>query len=131
MGYTKGQLKLTLDYIRDEAPIIIHFHVDKCLQFFLKDTHYRNQFETGTSSGTLNRQTRTQWENSLFENAYNDAKDAERCKYGVMNVVNDPNGITAAYSYGNSYMILQHVRLRSSFANQDTGGGASCSTRLL
>ena len=41
----------TMDYVREEAPIIIHFHVDKCLahgtEFFINDTHYRNQFETG------------------------------------------------------------------------------------
>lgn len=28
------------------------------MDFFLKDTHYRNQFETGTSGGTLSVPTR-------------------------------------------------------------------------
>eukprot|EP00656_Telonema_subtile_P012648 TRINITY_DN16381_c0_g2_i2.p1 TRINITY_DN16381_c0_g2~~TRINITY_DN16381_c0_g2_i2.p1 ORF type:complete len:490 (+),score=117.47 TRINITY_DN16381_c0_g2_i2:181-1650(+) len=124
LGYTPAQLQRCMDYVREEAPIIIHFHVDRCLDFLMKDTHYRNQFETGTSSGSLSRDSRTAWENSLFSNAYQGVKDFDRVKYGVMNVVNDPNGITAAYSYGNSYMVLKHARLRCSFANQDTGGGS-------
>ena len=28
----------TMDYIREEAPIVIHFHLDKCVDFFIKDT---------------------------------------------------------------------------------------------
>ena len=30
------------------APLIIHFHLDKSVDFFIKDTHYRNRFETNT-----------------------------------------------------------------------------------
>lgn len=33
-----GLLCSTMDYIREEAPIIIHFHLDKCVDFFIKDT---------------------------------------------------------------------------------------------
>eukprot|EP00771_Trimastix_marina_P003231 gnl/Trimastix_PCT/4451.p1 GENE.gnl/Trimastix_PCT/4451~~gnl/Trimastix_PCT/4451.p1 ORF type:complete len:1061 (+),score=300.19 gnl/Trimastix_PCT/4451:61-3243(+) len=53
LGFTESQLKRTLRYIRDEAPIIIHFNCDKVMQFFIKDTHYRNQFETAMSGGGL------------------------------------------------------------------------------
>eukprot|EP00656_Telonema_subtile_P047328 TRINITY_DN5428_c0_g1_i12.p1 TRINITY_DN5428_c0_g1~~TRINITY_DN5428_c0_g1_i12.p1 ORF type:complete len:423 (-),score=168.29 TRINITY_DN5428_c0_g1_i12:149-1417(-) len=123
LGYTEAQLQRAMDYIREEAPIIIHFHIDKCIDFFLKDTHYRNQFETGSSSGSLSRASRTQWENDLFSNAYANAQDFDRCKYGVMNVVNDPAGLTAAYQYGDSYMVLKHVRLRCSFSSRDSGAG--------
>lgn len=45
------------------------------MEFFVKDTHYRNQFETGKSSGTLNRSSRTQWENRMFDNKYAKATD--------------------------------------------------------
>lgn len=123
LGYSEAQLQRCMDYIREEAPIIVHFHIDRCLDFFIKDTHYRNQFETGTSSGSLSRQSRTSWENDLFSNAYANAKDFDRCKYGVMNVVNDPAGLTAAYQYGDSYMVLKHVRLRCSFSSRDSGAG--------
>eukprot|EP00658_Telonema_sp_P-2_P033538 TRINITY_DN24596_c0_g1_i1.p1 TRINITY_DN24596_c0_g1~~TRINITY_DN24596_c0_g1_i1.p1 ORF type:complete len:406 (+),score=101.50 TRINITY_DN24596_c0_g1_i1:249-1466(+) len=123
LGYSEAQLQRCLDYIRDEAPIIIHFDLQKCIDFFIKDTHYRNQFETGTSAGCLSRGSRTQWENDLFNNAYNNAADFDRVKYGVMNVVNDPAGITSAYQYGNCYMVLKHVRLRCSLSAQDSGAG--------
>jgi endogenous inhibitor of DNA gyrase (YacG/DUF329 family) len=53
LGYTEKDLKQTLRYIRNDAQLIIHLHPDRVLHFLLKDTHYRNQFETGTGSGAL------------------------------------------------------------------------------
>ena len=56
----------------------------------------------------------------------------ERVKYGVLNIVQDPNGVLACRGYGDSYLLLKSetVRLRTSFASRDTGGGtaklASC-----
>ena len=46
-----------LRYIRDEAPIIIHIPIenDGRMEKLLADTHYRNQFETMISRGTLAR----------------------------------------------------------------------------
>ena len=54
MGFTEKDTESALKYIRDEAPIIIHFNLAKCIGFFVNDTHYRNQFETATSGGLLN-----------------------------------------------------------------------------
>jgi len=45
------------------------------MQFFLKDTHYRSQFETNKSSGSLSRTSRTQWEDRMFDNFYSKATD--------------------------------------------------------
>ncbi len=53
-------------------------------------------------------------------------------QYGVLNIVQDPNGVIACRPYGDSYLLLRsdRVRLRTSFASKDTGGGtaqlASC-----
>lgn len=120
LGYTEDQLRRTLHYIRDEAPIIIHAMVDQLLPCLLKDTHYRNQFETHTSHGSLDRNARTEWENRMFNRIYHNAKAFDRVKYGVLNIVRDPFGVQACNSYGDSYFVLQKVRLRCSFASKDT-----------
>ena len=52
----------TLQWVRSAAPIIIHINLDKVLQFLVKDTHYRNQFETGTSGGSTDLKARSSWE---------------------------------------------------------------------
>lgn len=64
-----------LFYIENHAPIIIHIHVLKHMEFFIKDTHYRSQFETNKSSGSLSRQSRTEWENRMFDKQYAKATD--------------------------------------------------------
>lgn len=50
-------------------------HVSKHMEFFVKDTHYRNQFETNKSSGSLSRQSRTTWEDRMFDKKYSQATD--------------------------------------------------------
>lgn len=121
MGYSEEQLKRTLRYIRDEAPIIIHVDLSNVLQFFNKDTHYRNQFETNSSRGTLSHSTRREWEGRIFDNIYEKRSSGfDRVKYGVLNIVNDPYGINSCIYYGDSYLILKKVRLRTSFANKDS-----------
>ena len=42
LGFDELDLETTLKYIRDEAPIIIHFNIARVLKFFVEDTHYRN-----------------------------------------------------------------------------------------
>lgn len=61
LGFKLQDLNNLQFYIENYAPIIIHIHITKHMQFFVKDTHYRNQFETGKSSGSLSRQSRTTW----------------------------------------------------------------------
>jgi hypothetical protein len=63
------------------CPLVIHFPID-VLELFVNDTHYRNQFETARSRGTLDTSARTIWEASLFGDAYNDAEPFVRPKYG-------------------------------------------------
>lgn len=42
LDLSKGALRKTCLYIRDEAPIIVHFKAS-LFPLFLKDTHYKNQ----------------------------------------------------------------------------------------
>jgi len=123
LGYTEEDLKRTLWYIRDEAPITIHFHPTRVLQILLKDTHYKNQFETHTSSGSTDLSARGGWEDNCFGAIYRGASPSDRVKYGVLNIVRDPTGVQACLGYGDSFFILRKVRLRTSFASSDT----SCS----
>ena len=111
LGYSIEDLNNLQYYIENYAPIIIHCHVAKHMQFFVKDTHYRSQFETNKSSGSLSRASRTTWEDRMFDKKYSKAKDFERVKYGVINFTNDPKGVKSCTSYGPSYMLLkEHVR---------------------
>ena len=66
------------------------------LGLFLQDTHYRNQFETNSSRGTLNATARQQWEKTLFGESYNSAAPSTRPKYGVVNYDHDYLGCKRA-----------------------------------
>ena len=56
----------------------------------MQDTHYRNQFETRTTSGSSDIAKRKAWESRLFPEIYDDVEAKHRVKYGVLNAVNDP-----------------------------------------
>ena len=126
LGLVEDDLKVLLRYVRNEAPIIIHLQLETVLPHLVKDTHYRNQFETNTSKGTLSHTTRTQWENRMFKGIYDKSTGYDRVKYGVLNTPNSPNGISACYAYGDSFMLLaDNVRLRTTFADMDTGSDSA------
>ncbi|CAE7869240.1 CML6 [Symbiodinium sp. KB8] len=120
LGHTDTELWMVLAWIRELAPLIVHINLDKVGQFFMKDTHYRNQFETKTSGGLLKTSAREKWERGLFGTAYDDAKPAERPKYGVQNIWNDPRGVVGARQYGDSYIVLKDFRLRCTLSPQDS-----------
>lgn len=108
IGYNKEHLDNLQFYIENLAPLIVHIHVTKHMEFFIKDTHYRSQFETNKSSGSLSRPSRIQWEGRMFDKKYDTATDYERVKYGVLNVTNDPNGVKCCSSYGLSYFLMKN-----------------------
>lgn len=120
LGYSDSDLWMTLAWIRELAPIIVHVNLDKILQFMEGDTHYRNQFETGTSGGLLKTEVRKKWEKDLFGGCYDRAAGPERPKYGVQNVMNDHRGVVKCAQYGDSYLILKDVRLRTTFSPEDS-----------
>lgn len=124
LGYGEDELQGVLGWIQDLAPMCIHIHIDDVGRFLETDEFYRSQFETGTSCGALDDKNmiRKGWETDLFGGAYDEAKPFERCKYGALGVMNDYRGITSAYQYGDSYLVLKDVRLRATFASTDSGG---------
>jgi len=130
LGYPEGSLSRVLEYIKDEAPIIVHIDLEKRIDRLAQDTHYRNQFETKLTCGSSNLEARSSWEDRLFQNVYKTAKPSERVKYGVLNAVNDPRGVaTCASIYGRDYLVLQGVRLRTTFSDKDSdkaGEKGSC-----
>ena len=102
-------------------PLIIHVNLNNTLQHLNKDTHYRNLFETTTSCGSRNLLARTTWENNLFKKFYDNTDDHDRVKYGVLNLTNDPCGLTCCYGYGDSYLELKpNVKSRSTFVFGDS-----------
>ncbi|CAE7250991.1 unnamed protein product [Symbiodinium pilosum] len=120
LGYKDMDLWTTLSFVRDFAPLIVHIHFDRMWQFIIEDTHYRSQFETGKSCGLNNREVRDRWERDLFQGAYTGCRDFERPKYGVLNVHNDYRGVVRAKQYGDCYMVLKDVRLRTTFSPEDS-----------
>lgn len=120
LGYCDNDLWMLLAWIREAAPIIIHVNLVKLAIHLKNDSHYRNQFETNTSSGLKNHGLRIKWERDLFGNAYESAKPCDRPKYGVQNIWNDYRGVVGCKQYGDSYLMLRGVRLRCTFSPEDS-----------
>jgi len=120
MGFQDNDLWMTLAYIRELAPIIVHVNLSKMMPFMENDTHYRNQFETNTSGGLLKPQVREKWERDLFGGCYDGAPGKDRCKYGVLNAMNDFRGVVRCAQYGDSYIVLKDARLRCTFSPEDS-----------
>jgi hypothetical protein len=129
LGRSAGELENALAFVRDDAPVIVHVHVPRVLQLLLADDHYRSQFETGTSSGTLSNATRAQWEERLFGPSYNACAAFDRVKYGVLNTTGSISGVDCAAGYGDSYLLLKsHVRHRMTFTEQDSSSALQVGT---
>jgi Protein of unknown function (DUF3626)/Probable Zinc-ribbon domain len=110
------------NFLRYNSQVIIHVK-EHMLDTILKDGYYRNQFETKTSGGSRDLESRKKWEDSLFSNYYHDVKDEERCKYGCLNVFNDNEGVKSiASQYGSAFFELkEEVKERSTFCFGDSG----------
>jgi hypothetical protein len=116
-----ANLDKIIEYLQS-CPKIIHFPIKAVLPQFLADTHYRNQFETSTSRGTLSAASRKSWEAELFGNAYTTAAPATRPKYGVVNYDRDPLGCKRARTqYGQAFLVLQNVEDRVTYSWGDSG----------
>eukprot|EP00913_Durusdinium_trenchii_P023540 g22117.t1 len=71
-------------------------------------------------SGLLKPSTREKWEKDLFGGCYDRAQGFDRCKYGVLNAMNDHRGVVKCAQYGDSYLVLRDVRLRCTFSPEDS-----------
>ena len=126
LGLKESDLENLHHYIVNYAPIIIHMHVNTHMKFFVKDTHYRNQFETRMSSGSLSECSRTNWEDRMFDRKHSAATPFERVKYGTINFTNDPHGVRCCSGYGQSYFLLKsHVRNRCTVTDMDSSSSTA------
>jgi hypothetical protein len=81
LGYKDTVLEETLTYIREDAPLIIHLKAET-LSLLVRDTHYRNHFETNPHSrGASHNTSRSAWENQLFGGAYDKASPQVGLRY--------------------------------------------------
>jgi hypothetical protein len=115
-----------LQCVRSHARIVLHFHPDRfglksttVAEALFEDGVYRNQFETGLSSGSVSAfpgGDRDAWENTLFGSAYHadGVTSSERPKYGALELVRYPDGPIPRF--GSCYFVLrQSVVERTSF----------------
>ncbi|CAK0862255.1 unnamed protein product [Prorocentrum cordatum] len=114
-------LEQIFEWVLWDAPIIIHIDLDAVGRYLKEDSYYRNQFETGTTKGLNILPIREGWEEKLFGECYKDALPFERPKYGVLDIMNDPEGVLAAKDYGRSYAILKQARFRCTLTPRDSG----------
>jgi hypothetical protein len=114
------------DCVRTHARVVLHFHPDRfgvskktVAEGLLEEGVYRNQFETGLSTGSLSAFSggaRDNWENTLFGGAYHSEGVAsqERPKYGALELVRFPDGPIPRF--GSCYFVLRpNVATRTSF----------------
>ena len=122
LGYSETALEQCLEYIRQDAPIIIHLK-EPTLALLSQDSHYRNLFETGTSGGKNSTSARQRWEAALFGNSYDKrCHGSLRPKYACLNITGDVQGCFPARHYGDLYITLcKHVRHRVTMSDDDTG----------
>lgn len=122
LGYSETALEQCLEYIRQDAPIIIHLK-EPTLALLAQDSHYRNLFETGTSGGKNSTSARQRWEAALFGNSYDKrCHGSLRPKYACLNITGDVQGCFPARHYGDLYITLcKHVRHRVTMSDDDTG----------
>jgi len=120
LGFDELDFVKTLEWVREQAPIIIHVNLTAVGELLAKDTHYRNQFETMSSCGSYGHGHRSSVEDSLFGKAYAGAKGFDRVKYGTLNFANNPLGVESARHYGKDYFLLKGVRLRTTLTSADS-----------
>jgi hypothetical protein len=123
-GFGLDAYHAAMEVVRQHARIVVHFHPDRLgaksvsvVDCLLAEGVYRNQFETGLSSGSPTAflgGERDEWERNLFGGAYHNAGVplAERPKYGSVELVRYPDG--PAPRFGSCYFVLRGVSQRTS-----------------
>lgn len=115
-----------LAVVRHHARVIVHFHPDRLdvkqrpvAAALLDEGMYRNQFDTGISTGGLlpyPGSARDTWEHALFGGAYHveGTSLTERPKYGALELVRFSDGPIPRF--GSCYLVLRPgVANRTSF----------------
>ena len=125
-GCTAGSFDEAMECVRLRARVVLHFHPDRVglkrttvAEALLKEGVYRNQFETGLSSGSLSAfpgGARDTWETTLFGGAYHaeGITASERPKYGALQLIRYPDGPIPRF--GSCYFVLRAgASMRTSF----------------
>lgn len=119
-----------MELVRQHARTVAHFHPDRFagtpanVVDCLLEGVYRNQFETGLSSGSPTAfpgGERDEWERTLIGGAYHSegVPVPERPKYGSLELVRFPNG--PAPRFGSCYFVLRGVGPRTSITFMGSG----------
>jgi len=123
-GFALDTYREAMELVRQHARIVAHFHPDRfggksanVIDCLLVEGVYRNQFETGLSSGSPTAYSggeRDEWERTLFGGAYHTegVPLSERPKYGSLELVRFPDG--PAPRFGSCYFVLRGVGPRTS-----------------
>lgn len=125
-GLTLDDYNEAMELVRQHGRIVAHFHPDRfggkpanVAECLLSEGVYRNQFETGLSSGSptaVPGGERDDWERALFGGAYHTegVLASERPKYGSLELIRFPDG--PAPRFGSCYFVLRGVAARASIA---------------
>ncbi len=106
--------------------VAVDRETSKLIDAFMVDRHYKNQFETGITSGSSSAYpggSRDRWEETIFEKGYHGHTliPAERPKYGAMNAANNANG--PASQYGTCFFELKpRIKERTTFTPKNSSG---------
>jgi hypothetical protein len=114
LNYTEPAVLRMLTYIREYAPLVIHFR-PQLLTAFTATSEYHSCYGRGPMAYQRLKpdNARANAENLMFGKRYNNALGRERVKYGALNICADPQGSAPAHSYGDAYLLLKpHMRMR-------------------
>jgi len=104
-----------------DAPVAIQFYPERILGKMINDSHYRNAFETGSSTGSSSLKSRKEWEDTLFGGSYATATAGERVKYGYL-----AGFSSVRLTYGDSLLVLkEHVKNRCTVTVGDSSNPTS------
>ena len=123
---TTDAFHAALDAIRSAARVVLHFHPDRftrdrltVAESLLSDGIYRNQYETGLSSGSRSAfagGSRDRWERDLFGGVFHKpgVLPHERPKYGALELIRYSDGPLPRF--GSCYFVLRKsVSQRSTY----------------
>lgn len=97
LGFPPATADKLLAYVKQDTNLLLHIK-PQTLQLLVKDRNdffYKNQFQTGTSSGFLEKGnvSRRRWEDEIFLKHYENAQPVERCKYGCFDYMRSATGV--------------------------------------
>lgn len=117
LGHDENDLNIVLNYIQSESKVTINCPTKILTEHIINSSHFKNRYETVDKSCYLN--SRTAWEDNLFNNSYSKSEPIEKPKYGALNLLKLVGG--SAVGYGKSYFVVKPcVKNRITFVNGDS-----------